>query len=144
MTAVTVPTGIDEQLQKAWLPFSIGEMKILWMLDVFACEVAGLLPMLDFIQLPVVDAHMLFDVVHRKKPSADDTDAWGWKELTVLNKEEDGVLDPRGGREGVFLMLTIVMMPKSDGDATPLGQRPLCVTPVVNKLWACVRANTSG
>ena len=31
------------------------------------------------------------------------------------------------------------MIPKSDGDCTPLGQRPLCVLPVVYRVWASVR-----
>ena len=33
----------------------------------------------------------------------------------------------------------IAMIPKADGDATPLGQRPVCVLPVVYRLWASVR-----
>ena len=33
----------------------------------------------------------------------------------------------------------IVMIPKEGGDATPLGQRPLSVLPVVCRLWATVR-----
>ena len=33
----------------------------------------------------------------------------------------------------------IAMIPKSDGDATPLGQRPLCVLPVVYRIWASAR-----
>ena len=31
------------------------------------------------------------------------------------------------------------MIPLSDGDSTPLGQRPLCVLLVENRLWASVR-----
>ena len=31
------------------------------------------------------------------------------------------------------------MIPKVDGDATPLGQRPLCVLPVVYRIWASAR-----
>ena len=31
------------------------------------------------------------------------------------------------------------MIPKTDGDATPLGQRPLNVLPVVYRIWASVR-----
>ena len=31
------------------------------------------------------------------------------------------------------------MIPKSYGDSTPPGQRPLCVLPVVYRLWASVR-----
>ena len=33
----------------------------------------------------------------------------------------------------------ITMIPKSDGDSTPPGQRPLCALPVVYRLWASVR-----
>ena len=31
------------------------------------------------------------------------------------------------------------MIPKADGDSTPLGQRPLSVLPVVYRLWASIR-----
>ena len=31
------------------------------------------------------------------------------------------------------------MIPKTDGDATPLGQRPLSVLPVVHRIWASAR-----
>ena len=31
------------------------------------------------------------------------------------------------------------MIPKTDGDATPLGQRPLSVLPVVYRIWASAR-----
>ena len=33
----------------------------------------------------------------------------------------------------------IAMIPKTDGDATPLGQRPLSVLPVVYRVWASAR-----
>ena len=33
----------------------------------------------------------------------------------------------------------IAMIPKVDGDATPLGQRPLCLLPVVYRVWASAR-----
>ena len=31
------------------------------------------------------------------------------------------------------------MIPKTDGDATPLGQRPLSVLPIVYRVWAAAR-----
>ena len=31
------------------------------------------------------------------------------------------------------------MIPKAEGDSTTLGQRPLCVLPVVYRLWTSVR-----
>ena len=33
----------------------------------------------------------------------------------------------------------IAVIPKAEGDSTPIGQRPLCVLPVVYRLWASVR-----
>ena len=36
-------------------------------------------------------------------------------------------------------MAHIAMIPKVDGDATPLGQRPLSVLPVVYRVWASAR-----
>ena len=35
------------------------------------------------------------------------------------------------------------MIPMFDGDATPIGQRPLCVLPVVYRLWALDRLRRS-
>ena len=70
-------------------------------------------------------------------------DGWGWRELKVLpvswfdelarilTKVEDVGVWPDG-----LLDAHIAMIPKSDGDATPLGQRPLCVLPVVYRIWA--------
>ena len=31
------------------------------------------------------------------------------------------------------------MIPQTDGDATPLGQRPLSVLPIVYRIWASAR-----
>ena len=36
------------------------------------------------------------------------------------------------------------MIPKADGDSTPLGQRPLSVLPVVYRLWASLRLGHQG
>ena len=73
-------------------------------------------------------------------------DGWGWRDLKALPLpwfdslacilrlvEEEGVW-PDG-----LLDAYIAMIPKSDGDATPLGQRPLCVLPVLYRLWASAR-----
>ena len=39
----------------------------------------------------------------------------------------------------VCLMRVIAVIPKTDGDATPLGQRPLSVLPIAYRFWASVR-----
>ena len=93
---------------------------------------------------------MLADVVHRKSATAGSLDGWGWRELKVLPVswfdelariltlvEDNGVwLDG-------LLDAYIATIPKSDGDATPLGQRPLSVLPVVYRLWAFARMGAS-
>ena len=88
----------------------------------------------------------LFDVVHKKKPTAGSLDGWGWREFKGLplawfdclavilsGVELDGTW-----AEGL-LDAYIALIPKVDGDATPLQQRPLCVLLVVYRLWASVR-----
>ena len=67
----------------------------------------------------------------------------GWFELKVLTvswydelarilaKVEDFCIWPDG-----LLDACIAMIPKTDGDASPLGQRPLCVLPIVCRVWA--------
>ena len=70
----------------------------------------------------------------------------GWRELKVLpvawydqlarilSKVEDIGVWPKG-----LLDAYIAMIPKTDGDATPLGQRPLSGLPVVYRIWASAR-----
>ena len=89
---------------------------------------------------------MLADVVLRKGVSAGSLDGWEWRELKalpvswfdelarILTKVEDLGVWPDG-----LLDAYIAMIPKTDGDATPLGQRPLCVLPVVYRIWAAAR-----
>ena len=38
----------------------------------------------------------------------------------------------------------IAIIPRTDGDATPLGQRPLGVLPIVYRVWASARMGRSG
>ena len=89
---------------------------------------------------------MLADVVQRKEATAGSLDGWEWRELKVLpvswydelarilTKVEDFGVWPDG-----LLDAHIAMIPKTDGDATPLGQRPLSVLPIVYRIWASAR-----
>ena len=52
----------------------------------------------------------------------------------LLNLVETTGTWPQG-----LLDADIAMIPKADGDSTPLGQRPLSVLPVVYRLWASLR-----
>ena len=104
------------------------------------------MPLLPEVHLPRLTGQMLYDVVHRKSATAGSLDGWGWKELKVLpvawcdglarilTMVEDNGIWPDG-----LLDAYITMIPKSDGDATPLGQRPLPVLPVVCRVWASTR-----
>ena len=77
---------------------------------------------------------VLADVVQRKGATAGSLDEWEWRELKVLpvawydwlarifTKVEDLGVWPDG-----LLDAYIAMIPKIDGDATSLGQRPLNV-----------------
>ena len=52
----------------------------------------------------------------------------------ILSCVEDSGIWPQG-----LLDAYIAMIPKVDGDATPLGHRPLSVLPVVYRIWASAR-----
>ena len=140
------PTQIDAEFRKAWLPYFCRSGQRETSLDEFSFEVDGWLPVLPEIRLPRLTGQMLADVVLRKGVSAGSLDGWGWRELKalpvswfdelarILVKVEDLGVWPDG-----LLDAYIAMIPKTDGDATPLGQRPLSVLPVVYRIWASSR-----
>ena len=140
------PARIDEEFRKAWLPYFCRSGQRETSLEEFSFEVDGWLPVLPIVDLPRLTGQMLYDVVHRKSATAGSLDGWGWKELKVLpvswfdqlariqTKVEDLGVWPDG-----LLDAYIAMIPKTDGDATPLGQRPLSVLPVVYRIWTSAR-----
>ena len=106
----------------------------------------GWLTLLPEVHLPRLTGQVLADVVQRKGATAGSLDGWGWRELKVLpvswfdqlarilSKVEDTGVWPDG-----LLDAYIAMIPKTGGDATPLGQRPLSVLPIVYRIWASAR-----
>ena len=124
------PDKIDEEFRKAWLPYFCRSGQRETSLEEFSFEVDGWLPLLPVVNLP----------------TAGSLDGWGWKELKVLPVSwfdqlariltlvEDNGVWPDG-----LLDAYITMIPKTDGDATPLGQRPLSLLPVVYRIWASSR-----
>ena len=97
-------------------------------------------------RLAPVDCQMLADVVQRKSATAGSLDGWGWRELKVLPVswyDELARILSKVEDTGVWLDglpdAYIAMIPKTDGDATPLGQRLLTVLPVVYRIWASAR-----
>ena len=81
---------------------------------------------------------MLAEKVHREGATAGSLDGCGWREFKALpvswfdglarvfSKVEDNGVWPQD-------------LPKTDGDATLLGQRPLSVLPIAFRIWASVR-----
>ena len=140
------PARIDEEFRKAWLPYFCRSGQRETSLDEFNCECDGWLPRLEEFSLPALTGDMLFEVLRRKSATTGSLDGWGWRELKVLpvawfdglakilTKVEDLGVWPDG-----LLDAYISMIPKVDGDATPLGQRPLSVLPVIYRIWASAR-----
>ena len=128
------PARIDAEFRKAWLPYFWRSGQRETSLDEFSFEVEGWLPLLPEVHLPRLTGQMLADVVQRKGVTAGSLDGWSWSELKALplswydelartlTKVEDVGVWPDG-----LLDAYIAMIPKTDGDATPLGQRPLSV-----------------
>ena len=145
------PNQIDAEFRKAWLPYFCRSGQREASLDEFGFEVAGWLPLLPEVHLPMLTGQMLADVVLHKGVSAGSLDGWWWRELKVLPvswydelarilaKVEDFGVWPEGLLDAVFAMI-----PKTDGDATPLGQRRLSVLPVVYRIWASTRMGQLG
>ena len=108
------------------------------------------MPLLPEDHLPRSTGQMLADVIQRKGVTAGSLDGWGWRELKVLplswydelarirTKVDLGIW-PDG-----LLDAYIAMIPKTDGDATPLGQRPLSVLPIVYRICASARMGQLG
>ena len=140
------PDRIDEQFRKAWLPFFCRVGRGVADLSVFDREVGGWLPRLGEFDCPPLLGSDLYYVVQHKRASASGLDGWGWRDLkafpeawfdwlaVVLSRVESDGVWPEG-----LLDAYVTMIPKTDGDATPLGQRPLCVLPAVYRIWASVR-----
>ena len=60
--------------------------------------------------------------------------SWYDELARILTKVEDLGVWP-----DALLDAYISMIPNTDGDATPLGQRPLSVLPIVCRIWVSAR-----
>ena len=142
----TDPWQIDSELRKAWMPYFCRADRGAACEDAFIREAGGWLPRLPEINLPPLTGQMLYDAVAGKYASAGSLDGWNWRELkalpvcwfdglaAILRLTEETGSWPEG-----LLDAYMVMIPKAEGNATPLGQRPLSVLPVFYRLWATVR-----
>ena len=141
------PARIDEEFRKAWLPYfcrSLG--KGIPALRRSIRRLKGGYHFYPRFSSPRLTGQMLADVVQRKGATASSLDGWEWRELKVLlvswydelarilTKVEDLGVWPDW-----LLDAYIALIPKTDGDATPLGQRPLSVLPIVCRIWVSAR-----
>ena len=117
------PAGIDEEFRKAWLLYFSRYEQRDTSFEEFDFEVEEWLPLLPEVSLPRLTGQMLADVVQREGATAGS--------LRILAKVEDVGIWSDG-----LLDAYIAMIPKTDGDSTPLGQRPLSVLPIVYRVWA--------
>ena len=60
--------------------------------------------------------------------------SWYDELARILTRVEDFGIWPDG-----LLDVYIALIPKTDGDAAPSGQRPLSVLPIAYRIWASVR-----
>ena len=107
---------------------------------------------ITFLRLPSLTCSIhtgeaLHEAAVMKKSTAGGLDGWAWTEVTalslswfvgpalVLRQIESLGPWPQG-----LLDAYIAIIPKAEVDATPLGHRPLCVFPVVYRIWASVRS----
>ena len=135
------PSRIDDEFRKAWLPYFCHSGQRDSSLEEFDREVDGWLPLLPEVSLPRLTGQVLVDVFQLKGATAGSLDGCGWRELKVLpvswydeiarilTKVEDTGVWPDG------LLDAYTAMIPTDGDATPLGQRPLGVLPIVYRIW---------
>ena len=104
------------------------------------------MPVLPEVELPRLTGCLLAEVVRKKKVTAGGLDGWGWREFKVLPVSWfDGLarilscVEDFGVWPDGLLDAYTAMIPKVDGDVTPLGQRSLSVLPVVYRIWASAR-----
>ena len=134
-----------------WLPYFCRSGLREASLDECNREVDGWLPLLPEVSFATVDwSRCLLVLFSVKGATAGSLDGWGWRELKVLpvpwydelarilTKVEDLGVWPDG-----LLDAYIAMIPKTDGDATSLGQRPSSVLPIVYRIWASARMRTA-
>ena len=116
------PARIDEEFRKAWLPYFCRSEQRETSLEELTREVEGWLPFLPEVSLPRLTGEMIAEVVQRKGATAGSLDGWGWREFKAL---------PVSWFHGLARI--------SQRDATPLGQRSLCVLPIDYRIWASVQ-----
>ena len=79
------PALIDEEYQKAWLPYFSARPEATLVFLILRERLKGWLYLSDEVDLPILVREMLFDVVKKKSMSAGRIDGRGWKDLKALS-----------------------------------------------------------
>ena len=140
------PHLVDAEFRKAWMPFFWRSGHPVITVDQFLDFVGHLFQQEPDFGLPRITGRDLQEVAKANKFTAGGLDGWAWNEVKTLSLpwfsglaillelvESTGVW-PHG-----LLDSYVAMIPKADGDSTPLGRRPFSVLPVVHRLWASLR-----
>ena len=114
--------------------------------DQFLDFVGHLLPQEPYLDLPRIIGPDLQEVARAKKSTAGGLDGWAWNEIQALPLPWFSglailleLVESTGTWPQGLLDAYIAMIPKADGNSTPLCQRPLSVLPVVYRLRASLR-----
>ena len=143
---VVEPHLIDAEFRKAWMPYFCRSGHPEVSSDRFLGFIGHFLPQENFLDLPRITGRDLQEVARAKKATAGGLDGWAWNEIKALSLPWFSglvilleLVESTGTWPQGLLDAYIAMIPKADGDSTPLGQRPLSVLPVVYRLWASLR-----
>ena len=97
--------------------------------------------------LPRITGRDLQEVARAKKATAGGLDGWAWNEIKALPLPWFSglailleLVESTGTWHQGLLDAYIAMIPKADGDSTPLGQRPLSVSTAPQRAPCCVQA----
>ena len=140
------PHLIDAEFRKAWMPYFCRSGHPHVSSDQFLDFIGHFLPQENLLDLPRITGRDLQEVARAKRSTAGGLDGWAWNEIKALPLPWFSglailleLVESTGTWPQGLLDAYIAMIPKADGDSTPLGQRPLSVLPVVYRLWASLR-----
>ena len=140
------PHLIDAEFRNAWMAYFCRSGHPVVTPEQFLDFIGHFLPQENYLDLPRITGRDLQEVARAKKATAGGLDGWAWNEVTALSLPWFSglatlleLVESTGTWPQGLLDAYIAMIPKADGDSTPLGQRPLSVLPVLKKLWASLR-----
>ena len=140
------PHLIDAEFRNAWMPYFCRSGYPVVTPEQFLDFIGHLSPQENYLDLPRITGRDLQEVARAKKSTVGGLDGWAWNEIKALPLPWFSglailleLVESTGNWPQGLLDAYIAMIPKADGDSTPLGQRPLSVLPVLYRLWASLR-----